>query len=225
MTKELFVLLNITLVLLQLILFFVLLNRYIKELNKVRDNLQKEITNLNYKYKDNLIFLTKELKCSFNIIENKLLSDQNNIKKELIRCNNLVDEFLGKKIINKIVFEPVNLKSLLEEIKINLSKNNMKINIDIEDDYNINGDYHLLKEGFTLILKYYYKNNVTIKVKKYGKYFNIEFISRCKSLELECDAVIKYITEIISSHKGIIRIKDKDVLRIVIIILPLEKKS
>mgnify|MGYP003320933735 CR=1 FL=1 len=102
MTKELFVLLNITFILLQLILFFVLLNRYIKELNKVRESIKEEIININNKYKDNLTFIRKELKYTFNQIENKLLHDQNNIKNDLIRCNKMVDDLLDNKLVNKI---------------------------------------------------------------------------------------------------------------------------
>ena len=225
MTKELFVLLNITFILLQLILFFVLLNRYIKELNKVRESIKEEIININNKYKDNLTFIRKELKYTFNQIENKLLHDQNNIKNDLIRCNKMVDDLLDNKLVNKIIYQPVNLKKLLEEIKNNLYKNNIIIDLDIEDEYCINGDYNLLMEAFTLIIKYYYKNNINIKVKKYGKYYNVEFISSCTSCEIECDTVIDYISKIISSHKGLIRIKNKDTLKITIVILPMKKRQ
>ena len=225
MAKELLVLLNIILFLIQLVLFIALLNRYIKELNKVRDSLKDEITMLNKKYNENISFLNKELKYSFNLIENDLLENQTAIKNELIRCNNLVNNFSGNKIIKKTIYQIVNLKEIFEEISITLSKINMKVTLSIDNDYYIKGDYSLLREAFILILKYYYKNNININIKRYGKYLNIEFISSCISRELSPDVVIEYITEIISKHKGVIKIQDKDTLRISIVILPLEKKS
>lgn len=225
MTKELLVLLNITLFLLQLILFILLLNRYIKELNKVRDSLKEEIIKTNSKYNDNIKFLNNELKYSFNIIEKELFDNQKYIKKELTRCSNLIDNLSGNKIIKKIIYQTVNLKEIFEELEVILQKINIKINLDIDSNYFIKGDYYLLKEVFLMIIKYYYKNNISINVKKYNKYINIEFSSSCIFNEHTPDIVIEYITEIISKHKGLIKIQDKESLRISIVILPLEKKS
>lgn len=225
MTKELVVLLNITLFLIQLILFILLLNRYIKELNRVRDTLKKEITIMSNTYNDNITFLSNELKYSFNLIEKELLDNQKIIKKELNRCKNIIDNFRGKNIIKKMIFQTINLKEIFLDLKDTLIKINMNINLDITNDYYIKGDYTLLKEAFLIILKYYYKNNININIKKYGKYINVEFISNCISQSITTDTVINYITEIISKHKGVIKIQDKDNLRISIVILPIEKKS
>ena len=214
MTKNILILSNITFLLIQVIMFILLLKRYIEEIKNMRKLTEDEIKNIIRKNKDLNNFLYKELNFSLKLIEENI-SDQNFIIKELEHCKNILDNFSNIKRI----------KTLIYDIKQILYKINIRIDCDIENNYYISGDYNLLKEVFLLIVKYYYKNNINIKVKKYGKFYNIEFLSNYPNKEIENDIVIDYITEIISKHKGIIKIKEKDTLKIVIIILPLEKKS
>ena len=224
MTKNILILSNITFILIQVIMFILLLKRYIEEIKNMRKLTEDEIKNIIRKNKDLNNFLYKELNFSLKLIEENI-PDQNFIINELEHCKNILDNFSNIKRIKKLNLELINLKTLIYDIKQILYKINIRIDCDIENNYYISGDYNLLKEVFLLIVKYYYKNNINIKVKKYGKFYNIEFLSNYPNKEIENDIVIDYITEIISKHKGIIKIKEKDTLKIVIIILPLEKKS
>ena len=224
MTKELLILANLSFILIQVIMFIHLLKRYVEEIKNMRSFTEKEIKKILKKNKDSISFLNKELNFSFNLIKSNM-SDTTFVKKEIERCSSIINQFAGRKTVNKLNLEQINLKELFYELKQLLYKLNIRIDCDIENDNYINGDYKLLKEAFILIIKYYYKNDISIKVKKYGKFYNIEFVSNYINKEIENDIVIDYISDIISKHKGIIKIKDKDSLKIVIIILPIEKKS
>lgn len=224
MTKEIIILLNITFILIQLLMFVYLLKRYIEEIKNMRKLTEEEIKKIIHKNKESLTFLNNELNFSYKLIKENI-NNSDFILKELDRCSNILSDFTGRKIIKKLNFKLINLKTLIYDLKQLLYKLNIRIDCDIDGDYYINGDYNLLKEAFILIIKYYYKNNINIKIKKYGKFYNIEFISNYPNQEIENDIVIDYITEIISKHKGIIKIKEKESLRITIIIFPLEKKS
>ncbi len=224
MTKTIFILANITFILIQVTMFIILLKRYIEEIQKLRKHTEEEIKKIYHKNKETNKFLTNELNYSFKLIEDNLYN-QNIILNEINRCQNILEDLSGKKIIRKFNYELINLRTLIYDLKELLYKMNIRIDCDIESDFYIKGDYNLLKEAFTLIIKYYYKNNINITVKKYGNFYNIEFISKNYNKEIENDFVIDYITEIISKHKGFIKIKDKDLLKIVIVIIPLEKKS
>lgn len=224
MTKELLMLANITFILIQVLMFIILLKRYIDEIKNMRSLTEEEIKKIIKKNKDSISFLNKELNFSFKLIKENI-NDELFIANELERCSSIVEEFSGTKNIKKLNLELINLKTLIYDLKQLLYKLNIRIDCDIGEDYYITGDYKLLKEAFILIIKYYYKNNINIKIKKYGKFYNIEFISNYPNKEIETDIVIDYISEIISKHKGVIKIKDKDTLKIIIIILPLEKKS
>lgn len=231
MEKEIIILVNIVFIIIQLVLFIILMKRYMYELRKLKNEYNNKINNIDLKYKDSVDFLSKELKDSYNTINeylqntNELDSYANLIKKEINRCRNLIEDFSGKRILKRIIYEPIDLKKLINEVKMVLCKQNIKIDYEIEDNYYIVGDYDLLKEAFILIIKYYFQSNISITVKKYGKFYNIEFSSNYSTKEIQSDIVIDYISEIISKHKGLIKIKDKDFLRIIIVILPLEKKS
>lgn len=222
MTKELLILANLTFILIQVIMFIILLKRYIEELKSMRSLTNEEIKKTIKKYKEANQFLNNELEFSFKLIKENI-NDTAFVLNEINRCSNIVDDFSEKKHIKKLDLEIINLKTLIYDLKQLLYKLNIKIDCDIDNDYYINGDYNSLKEAFILIIKHYYKNNISIKVKKYGKFCNIEFISRNTNDEIENDIVIDYITGIISEHKGIIKIKNKENLKILIIIMPIEK--
>lgn len=223
MTKGMIILVNITFIFIQSIMFIILLKRYIEEIKSMEKLTSEEIKKIIKKHKDSLHFLYKELDYSFLLIRENI-EDKEFIIKEMDRCANILEDILNKKHIRKISLELINLKALLYDVKKTLYQINTRIDFEVENDYYIKGDYNLLKESFILIIKYYFKNNINIKVKKYGKFYNIEFISNYSNKEIEYDIVIDYISDIIGKHKGIIKIIDKELLKIKIII-PLEKKS
>lgn len=222
MSKQLILLANLTFIMIQIILFIIFLKRYINEMRKLKEISEQKKLKISNSQNDIINFLYGEIKFSYKLIKaninNKLI-----ILNEIEHCINLLEEILGKKKAKELELRPINLKKLIYELKEEMYKLHIILNCDIDNDYFIIGDYELLKKAFTLIIKYYYKDVITIKIKKYGNFFTIEFISKNTNQNIESNIVIDYINEIISKHKGIIKIKEQEELKIIIIIFPLKK--
>ena len=110
MTKNILILSNITFILIQVIMFILLLKRYIEEIKNMRKLTEDEIKNIIRKNKDLNNFLYKELNFSLKLIEENI-SDQNFIINELEHCKNILDNFSNIKRIKKLNLELINLKT------------------------------------------------------------------------------------------------------------------
>ena len=72
MTKNILILSNITFILIQVIMFILLLKRYIEEIKNMRKLTEDEIKNIIRKNKDLNNFLYKELNFSLKLIEENI---------------------------------------------------------------------------------------------------------------------------------------------------------